>query len=227
MMEKIGRIALLSLIITHLSFVQSSRYEGSTDCDFVRSSYVQLEKTLWERYVDKNSLSLARHEILYKIFNMHNIFIGQHFNSGYDDKDFSVLEKFYEWKIIEPDVKSIHALFKDHFLQRLETELETNNADFDERACLDLAETVLTDPLWPVNGTIEKIQTNIYNQGLYYKAKSVGKTFNLRIEKSNKRRARQTTLIQLFALTHSRKRQSRYVLHKDRPSRFFTSSTMR
>lgn len=172
MMEK---IVLLCLIITYLNCVQSSRYEGSTEYDFARSSYIQMEKSLWDKYVDKVS-SLSRSERLYKIFNQHYLFIQQHLDKNYDDQDFNVLARFYEWNIIEPDVKSIHVLFKDNFRHRLDVELETNDVNgsgFDERASLDLAETVLTDPLWPVNNTLEKIQTNIYNQGLYYKAKSV------------------------------------------------------
>lgn len=176
MTKNICQIALLCLLITHLNFVQSSRYEGSTECDFVRNSYVQLEKNLWDKYVEKNSLSLSRQEILYKIINHSFMFIVEYIAEDYDEQDFSVLQRFYEWKIIEPDIKSIHALFKDHFRHRLETEIEMSNGNgavFDERALLDFAETVLTDPLWPINGTLEKIQNNVYNQGLYYKAKSV------------------------------------------------------
>ena len=175
MMKKTGLIVLGWLFFTHFSYVQSSRYEGSSECDFARSSYIQLESSLWEKYIDKVSL-MPRKDRLYKIFNQHYMFIQQHMNKNYDEQDFNILARFYEWNVIEPDVKSIHALFKDHFRHRLETDLEINdiNGDgFDERADLDLAETVLTDPLWPVNATIEKIQNNIYNQGLYYKAKSV------------------------------------------------------
>lgn len=175
MMAKFKQTALLCLIITHLNYVQSSRYEGSTECDFIRSSYVQLEKNLWEKYVNKES-SLSRNERLHKIFNQHFMFIQQYMEKNYDDDEFGVLGRFYEWNIIQPDVKSIHVLFKDNFRQRIERDLESNDVDsgsFDERAGLDLAETVLTDPLWPVNATIEKIQNNIYNQGLYYKAKTV------------------------------------------------------
>lgn len=173
-MEKF-RIVLFCLIVTVLSGAQSLRYEGSTEGDFVRSSYMQLERSIWDKYVDKVS-ALSKNERLYKIFNQHFVFVQQHMTKGYDGADFEVLARFYEWNVIEPDVKSIHALFKDNFVHRLETELETNDvngAGFDERAALDLAETVLTDPLWPVNATLEKIQNNIYNQGLYYKAKSV------------------------------------------------------
>lgn len=174
-MEKLKRLTLLCLLITHLSFVQSSRYEGSTDVDFARSSYIQLEKSLWDKYVNKIT-SLSMTDRLYKIYNQHFVFIEQFMNNNYNDQDFSVLARFYEWNVIEPDVRSVHALFKDSFRERLRIELTSNDVNgegFDERAGLDLAETVLTDPLWPVNATMEKVQNNVYNQGLYYKAKSV------------------------------------------------------
>lgn len=178
------RQVLLLCLITFSNYVLSSRFEGSTECDFVRSSYIELERSLWEKYVDKVS-SLSRQDRLYKIFNQHYTFIHQYMDTNFDDEAFTVLAKFYEWNIIEPDVKSIHSLFKDSFRHRLELELETNEINgvgFDERAGLDLAETILTDPLWPVNGTIEKIQNNIYNQGLYYKAKSVRITHNFYVK---------------------------------------------
>lgn len=179
-MTKLRCFAHLCLLVTLLSFAQSSRYEGAGEADFARSSYIQLEKSLWDKYVDKiTTLSLS--ERLYKIYNQHYVFIQQLLSSNYDDRDFSVLARFYEWNVIEPDIKSVHALFKDNFRHRLEVELETNDvkADgFDERAGLDMAETILSDPLWPVNSTLEKIQNNVYNQGLYYKAKSVRATQN-------------------------------------------------
>jgi hypothetical protein len=104
------------------------------------------------------------------------MFCQQYLNKNFDEKDFSILSRFYEWNTIESDVRSIHNLFKDHFMRRLAMNLKTNDfhdKGFDELANSDLAETVLNDPLWPINGTIEKMQNNIYNQGLYYKAISV------------------------------------------------------
>jgi hypothetical protein len=170
-------LLLFALAFMHnsINFVQSIRYEGSSDPDFARSSYVQLEQTLWEKYVDKTS-SLTTNERLYKIFNQHYMFIKQFINESYNGDDFSVLTRYYEWSNLEPDVKSIHNLFKDNFMHRLELDLQTNDfrsTGFDEHANVDLAETVTSDPLWPVNATLEKIQNNIYNQGLYYKAISV------------------------------------------------------
>lgn len=170
-------LLLFSLLCMHnnCNFVQSVRYEGSTDPDFARNSYVQLEKNLWEKYVDKTS-ALSTNERLYKIFNQHYMFIKQFVSESYNGDDFSIMSRFFEWVNLEPDVKSIHGLFKDNFMYRLELDLQTNDfrtSGFDERANLDLAETVLKDPLWPVNATLEKIQTNIYNQGLYYKAIAV------------------------------------------------------
>lgn len=225
-MKVIGRFALVCLIITHLNNVQSSRYEGSTECDFIRSSYIQLEQSIWEKYVDKVTL-LSRNDRLYKIFNQHYMFIQQHMDKNYDDQDFNILARFYEWNIIEPDVKSIHALFKDHFRHRLETELESNDVNgkgFDERASLDFAETVLTDPLWPINATMEKIQSNIYNQGLYYKAKSVRGAFtNYEIIVFN-----QGSIIirKTFVMTCSRKHQLLFVHHNDHLNKFSTNFIM-
>lgn len=166
--------ALLCTFLMH-SNVQSIRYEGSTDPDYARSLYIQLERNLWEKYIDKNS-SLTRNERLYKIFNQHNMFIQQYVDQNYNDEDFKVLSRYYEWNNLESDVKSIHGLFKNNFVDRLTKDLETNDFrsnGFDERANLDLAETVVSDPLWPINATLNKIEINIYQQGLYYKAISV------------------------------------------------------
>lgn len=163
-------IALLSI-----STVYSVKFEGTADPDFVRESYIQLERNLWEKYVDKQ-MPLTTNERLYKIFNQHLMFIKQYINQSNMDEDFNVLSRYYEWANLEPDVKSIHMLFRDSFIHRLELNLETtdfNSVGFDKQANIDFVETVLKDPLWPINATLEKIQTNVYNQGLYYKAISV------------------------------------------------------
>jgi hypothetical protein len=210
----------IALLITHLMVAQSFRYDGSTDCDFVRSSYIQMERSLWDKYVDKVS-ALTRNERLYKIFNQHHMFIEQYMDKSYDGDDFKVLSKFYEWTNVEGDVKSIHALFKDHFRRRLDLELSSNGEGFDERACLDLAETVVSDPLWPVNNTLAKIENNFINQGLFYKAKSVRHCRQVPLNPHNKA----IKLIQL-TLNHSRKHQSHSARLRDRRSRFCINSTM-
>lgn len=172
-MTSIRILCTLALLTT--SAVNSVKFEGTADPDYVRESYIQLERNLWDKYVDKPN-SFSNNERLYKIFNQHLMFIKQNIDANYKGEDFSVLSRYYEWATLEPDVKSIHMLFKDSFIRRLELDLETtdfNSVGFDEQANIDLAETVLKDPLWPINATLEKIQNNIYNQGLYYKAISV------------------------------------------------------
>lgn len=167
--------AILITIIAKTSSVYSVKFDGTSEPDYVRESYIQMEKSLWEKYVDK-ATTLTRNERLYKIFNQHFLFMNQFVEKDYNTNDFSVLSRYYEWNSLEPDVKSIHMLFKDHFLYRLKLDLDRNDFasnGFDENANRDLAETVLFDPLWPTNATLEKIQNNIYNQGLYYKAISV------------------------------------------------------
>jgi len=151
------------------------RYQGTTDPDFVRAAYVQMEKSLWEKYVDKVS-SLTQNERLYKLFNQHYVFVQQNLDSNYEGSDYKVLARFYEWSVIETDIINIHNLFqafKQHLVRELESHDKHNEGGFDERASLDLTETVLHDSLWPINGTIEKIQNVIFSQGLYYKAVSV------------------------------------------------------
>jgi Fe-S cluster biosynthesis and repair protein YggX len=155
--------------------VNAVKFEGTADPDYVRESYIQLEKNLWDKYVDKQT-TLTNNERLYKIFNQHLMFIKQNINQNYNGEDFSALSRFSEWNSLEPDIKSIHMLFRDSFIHRLELDLETtdfNSVGFDKQANIDLAETVLKDPLWPINATLEKVQTHIYNQGLYYKASMV------------------------------------------------------
>lgn len=166
---------LCILICSSNLLVQSIRYEGSTEADFARSSYIQLEKNLWRNHVDKNT-SRPLSERLYKIFNNHKLFIQEFVDLNYTADDFAILSRYYEWNSLESDIKSIHNLFRDNFWYRLTKDLENNDFkdnSFDERANLDLAETVVKDPLWPVNETLNKIEINIYQQGLYYKAISV------------------------------------------------------
>lgn len=168
-------LCTIALLAAQQLAVNSVKFEGTADPDYVRESYIQLERNLWEKYVDKQT-TLTNNERLYKIFNQHLMFIKQNIDQNYVGEDFSVLSRYYEWATLEPDVKSIHNLFRDNFVRRLELDLETtdfNSVGFDKQANIDLAETVLQDPLWPVNATLDKIQTNIYNQGLYYKAIAV------------------------------------------------------
>jgi hypothetical protein len=170
------RIVYLTILLLYMAKVESFKYEGSTQIDIAVTSYLQLEKNIWEKYVNGET-SLSLHERIYKILNQHYVYVMQYIQpTNVDDKDFKILEKFYEWKSIEHDVKSIHDLFKNSFLRQLENQLKNDVEEIsavDQRALLDLSETVLFDNLWPVNATIEKMQNSVYNQGLFYKANSV------------------------------------------------------
>lgn len=169
------KIIFWGFLLMKIANVELFRYEGTTLTDFAVTSYVQLEKNIWDKYVDGET-SLSLQERVYKILNQHYVYVMQYIEQmNVTDKDFQILDKFYEWKSIEHDVNSVHKFFKDNFLRQLESQLKNGAEDTapDQRALLDLAETILFDKLWPVNMTIEKLQNNVYNQGLFYKAKTV------------------------------------------------------
>lgn len=168
----------LTIFVYIIGNVNLARNEGSSQTDTTVFQYVQLQKNTWDKYVERES-SLSLDERIYKILNQHYVFVKSYsLQNGYNDNDFKVLEKFYEWKNLEPDVKSLHDLFSTNFVRLLESQLKDSSDDkpFDQRKLLDFAETVLFDVLWPVNGTLEKLQNNIYNQGLFYKANTVRQT---------------------------------------------------
>lgn len=173
-MKTLSLVLVLLALQTCLKGAYSYRYQGSTESDYVRGSYVQLENNLWQKVVNKESL-YTQNERLFKIFNQHYAFVQQYLDKNYDGDDFNVLQRFYEWNVLETDLINVHKLFET-FRQNLEHELESNDkkeGDFNERANLDLIETILDDPLWPINATIEKINLVISGQGLYYKAVAV------------------------------------------------------
>ena len=162
----------LLVVIALINCVESFRYEGAGEPDFIKDAYLKMEMSLYDKYVDKDSKSITQNDRLYKVFNQHHMFIKQYLNTTYNPRDFTVLSRFYEWNTIENDINGIHHLF-EAFRQHLETVLTENGGGFDERASLDFIETTLEDPQWPVNETLQKIKTIVMDQGLYYKAISV------------------------------------------------------
>lgn len=168
-------ILYLSIFLPLIVNVNLTRNEGSSQTDTTVFQYIQLQKNTWDKYVDRES-SLSLDERVYKILNQHFVFVKSYeLQNNYNENDFKVLEKFYEWKNLEPDVKSLHGLFGENFVSLLERQLKdaSDETSFNQRALLDFAETVLFDKLSPINGTIEKLQNNIYSQGLFYKANTV------------------------------------------------------
>lgn len=148
-------------------------YQGATECDFIRDEYINLETSLWDKYINKDGLS--KNYILYTIIDQHHTFLKKYLRDFYEEKHYNVLQRFYEWNLVEKDVLEIHNLFEAtrHFLDNEMKVGDKVTGGFDERAGLDLAETVLHDPQWPVNTTIEQLNSIIIGQGLYYRSISV------------------------------------------------------
>uniref|UniRef100_U5EP73 Putative secreted protein n=1 Tax=Corethrella appendiculata TaxID=1370023 RepID=U5EP73_9DIPT len=186
-MKRIQTILFL-LIISLISYGNCvNKIKGSTNIDQLRHSYLEtVEKPAWNlvnqiQDNDNNEISKLNEQrlnILEKIIELYSDFALKTLNTKYkyDEFDYLILKRFYEWQLLEKDLISIHTLF-DAFRQYLQHQhsISMNDMDF-ELASIDIAETVLKDPHWPTNDTLKQIETIMLKQGLYYKAVTEAKS---------------------------------------------------
>jgi hypothetical protein len=154
--------------------VESYKYVGGSEPDYIRAEYITLEKNLLEKYVNRDSVS--KNYKLYSVIDQHSIFFKKYLFNRFDENHFNILRRFYEFNLIEKNFMEMDTLF-EATRQYIEDELKVGDkvtGGFDEQRGLDLAETTLHDPQWPINNTMEQLNTIIVGQGLYYRAISVG-----------------------------------------------------
>ncbi|XP_031632298.1 uncharacterized protein LOC116346405 isoform X2 [Contarinia nasturtii] len=159
--SNVVKIAVVAFFISCNIFCAISTYtKGATSIDFLRAQYLQLEAELWsivENGVDQSS-------VLNQILGQHKTFIDQNLTlSDYNENEFYLLEKIYEWNIVKESLTPIRTLFNSFKLV-----IDKNVVQFQRLELTDLADTILSESE-AINGTAENIETFMVKQGTYYK----------------------------------------------------------
>lgn len=159
--QKIVKIAVVSLLISCNLFGAISGYsKGAAPIDTLRAQYLHLEAVLWsivENGVDPSS-------VLNQILSLHKEFIDRNLTLyDYNENEFYLLEKIYEWTIVKDSLMPIRSLF-DSF----KTVVDKNIEHFNDLELTDLADTILSESE-RINGTAENVETFMVKQGTYYK----------------------------------------------------------
>lgn len=178
---------IVVVIAVILSFSRGSeaarKLKGSTDVDALRHRYFELENRAWTivNQIDKvdnqkeEDRRLQRNIILKELIDIYAGFANDDLGpeNTYDEDDYFILKRFYEWQLLEQDLINIHKLF-DAIRQfmRNKNQLPGEDPDF-ELASMDITDTVLSDPHFPVNATLDEIDRIMVRQGMYYKAQLV------------------------------------------------------
>lgn len=134
--------------------------KGAASIDFLRAQYLQMEAELWsiiENGVDQSS-------VLNQILGQHKAFIDGNITANdYNENDFFLLEKIYEWTIVKENIVPIRSLF-DSF----QTVVDKNFGSPNSLELNDLADTVLSESEL-INNTASNIENFMVKQGTYYK----------------------------------------------------------
>lgn len=128
--------------------------------DILRASCIQFEAELWsdiENGVDQPSV--GRH-----ILEEFRKFVAANLTENFVGNNYVFMERVYEWKLLEKDLISLNNIF-DVLRPMLDKQFDR----IERHELTDFTETVLSDPVYSVNETLNKIQNIMINQGLYYR----------------------------------------------------------
>lgn len=135
-------------------------FNEATPTDVLRATFVHFEQELWsiiENGVDQPSV--GRH-----ILDEYRKFASANLTQNFIGNDYVFMERVYEWKILEKDIFSLNNIF-----DVLRPMLEKSFDQIERHELTDFTETVLSDPVFSVNETLNKIDNIMIKQGLYYR----------------------------------------------------------
>lgn len=167
--NKMVKIAFVTFFITSHLFCAINGYsKGAATIDFVRAQYLQMEAELWS--IIENGVDQA--SVLNQILGQHKAFIDGNITlNDYDENEFYLFEKIYEWTVVKESLVPIRSLF-DAFRS-----LVDKNLGHPESLELnDLADTILSETE-TINNTASNIENFMVKQGTYYKVMLVRNVF--------------------------------------------------
>lgn len=181
-------VAVIAIVLLSGTSDAARKLKGSTDVDTLRHRYLEMEKRAWTivNQIDKvdnqkeEDRRLQRNIILKELLDIYSGFANNDLGSDstYNEDDYFILKRFYEWQLLEQDLINVHKLF-DAIRQFMRNKDHRPGDDADlELAIMDITDTVLSDPHFPVNSTLDEIDRIMIRQGMYYKAQLV--TYKIR-----------------------------------------------
>lgn len=162
MSNKFARIVWLAVVFVACSrsYAAIEVADEASPTDMLRASFVHFEQELWsiiENGVDQPSV--GRH-----ILDEYRKFVEANLTQNFIGNNYVFMERVYEWKILEKDIFSLNNIF-EVFRPILEKRFD----QIERHELTDFTETVLSDPLYSVNDTLNKIENLMIKQGLYYR----------------------------------------------------------
>lgn len=159
--QNIVKTAVVSFFIScNLLCAVSGYSKGAASIDFLRAQYLQLEAELWS--IVENGVDQA--SVLNQILSSHQAFIDRNITlNDYNENEFYVLEKIYEWNKVKESLMPIRSLFDSY-----KAVVDKNSKQFNNLELTDLADTILSESD-RINETGEQIETIMVKQGTYYK----------------------------------------------------------
>lgn len=162
MSNKFARIIWLAvvLVVCSRSNAAIEVINEASPTDVLRSSFVHFEHALWSEFENGIDQLSSQNNVL----SAFREFVTANLSQNFVGNDYAFMENVYEWKILEKDIFSLNNIF-DVFRRMI----EKHSDQIDRRELTDFTETVLSDPLYSVNETLNKIENIMIKQGLYYK----------------------------------------------------------
>lgn len=168
------KIFLFSVLNIVLISVQSLNNRDVTEPDMIRNTYLKVEKTLCDSFV--NDPKKSRNDRLKSIFIDHNNFVNTFLKDHIAFDDLKTLIRSNEWHVLESEIISVHRMFKS-FQQHLNRESKlVEKGNFNDEVSLDLTEHVLEDSNWPLKDAVENLHRVVVQEKLFFGKVSVSST---------------------------------------------------
>ncbi|XP_014085940.3 uncharacterized protein orion isoform X2 [Bactrocera oleae] len=157
-------LTVIGLILTKAVYSEARVEVPELQVDAIRHEYIALQKSLW-LYLDKEGPSKSSE--LRKVYDSHRKFINDNFQSNFEVGRYDILNHF-EWSLLERDLLQIDRMFD--YYQNFMNE-HNNSAEVNERAILDICETVLrNDNVFSMSRIFQELELVMVKQTLYYRA---------------------------------------------------------